>query len=126
MNKSEITNPILQGVYGRIAVGNIGEINNGAQTTLPPPSAPQPLGENDTQWMKNANCREVPTDKFFPSDGNGINIAQEICNLCVVKENCLEFSIKNHEDYGIWGGESERSRKRIRRQLRRDSIRNNN
>jgi WhiB family redox-sensing transcriptional regulator len=33
-----------------------------------------------------------------------------------VREDCLEFALQNGEKFGIWGGLSERERRRIRRQ----------
>ena len=34
---------------------------------------------------------------------------------CVVREDCLEYALANGEKFGIWGGMSERERRRIRR-----------
>ena len=42
--------------------------------------------------------------------------AKEVCRGCVVREECLEFALQNGEKFGIWGGLSERERRRIRRQ----------
>jgi WhiB family redox-sensing transcriptional regulator len=33
----------------------------------------------------------------------------------VVREDCLEYALANGEKFGIWGGLSERERRRIRR-----------
>jgi hypothetical protein len=56
---------------------------------------------------------------FFPRDGMGLLAAQEICAECPVSKRCLEYALENHVDHGIWGGCSERERRRILR-WRRD------
>ena len=42
--------------------------------------------------------------------------AKEVCRGCEVRHDCLEFALQNGEKFGIWGGLSERERRRIRRQ----------
>ena len=42
--------------------------------------------------------------------------AKEVCRGCIVREDCLEYALLNGEKFGIWGGMSERERRRIRRQ----------
>ena len=39
-----------------------------------------------------------------------------IIGQCVVREDCLEYALANGEKFGIWGGLSERERRRLRRQ----------
>jgi WhiB family redox-sensing transcriptional regulator len=63
--------------------------------------------------MERANCRDVTPDTFFPESGNQVRAALRICTGCVVKEACLEYALNNHIDHGIWGGASERGRRRI-------------
>ncbi len=54
---------------------------------------------------------------FFPIDGTGVNIAKRVCEEhCDVQEQCLEFALTNHMDHGVWGGASERARRRLQRQ----------
>jgi WhiB family redox-sensing transcriptional regulator len=72
----------------------------------------------DTDWMARGNCREVPPATFFPSDGVGVEIARKICATCPVKSPCLEYALRNRIDHGVWGGTSERERRRIARQRR--------
>ncbi|MGD1011654.1 MAG: WhiB family transcriptional regulator [Acidimicrobiales bacterium] len=68
--------------------------------------------------MKRGKCRDVPPDTFFPSDGVGVEVALQICAGCPVKAPCLEYAIANHIDHGVWGGTSERERRRIARRRR--------
>ncbi len=69
----------------------------------------------DTEWMAKGKCRSYPPDVFFPSDGVGVEIARRICADCPVKEPCLEYALENGIDHGVWGGASERERRRIAR-----------
>jgi WhiB family redox-sensing transcriptional regulator len=72
----------------------------------------------DTDWMAEGNCTRVPPSTFFPSDGVGVDIARKICENCPVKSPCLEYALVNRIDHGVWGGTSERERRRILRQRR--------
>jgi WhiB family transcriptional regulator, redox-sensing transcriptional regulator len=72
----------------------------------------------DTAWMAEGNCREVHPSLFFPSDGVGVDVARQICVDCPVKSPCLEYALRNRIDHGVWGGTSERERRRILRQRR--------
>jgi WhiB family transcriptional regulator, redox-sensing transcriptional regulator len=66
-------------------------------------------------WQQFANCLGVDPDLFFPERGASTKEAKEVCRSCVVRADCLEFAITNGEKFGIWGGLSERERRRIRR-----------
>jgi WhiB family redox-sensing transcriptional regulator len=70
----------------------------------------------DHSWQEDANCLGVDPDLFFPERGASTREAKEVCRGCVVREECLEFALQNGEKFGIWGGLSERERRRIRRQ----------
>lgn len=66
-------------------------------------------------WKSRANCMGVDPDLFFPERGMSTREAKEVCRGCVVREDCLEYALANGEKFGIWGGLSERERRRIRR-----------
>ncbi len=70
----------------------------------------------DTSCQEFSNCLGVDPDLFFPERGASTREAKEVCRGCVVKDDCLEFALANGEKFGIWGGMSERERRRIRRQ----------
>jgi WhiB family transcriptional regulator, redox-sensing transcriptional regulator len=72
----------------------------------------------DTTWMAEGKCRDLPPETFFPSDGVGVEIARRICADCPVKAPCLEYALYNRIEHGVWGGASERERRRIARQRR--------
>ena len=70
----------------------------------------------DMSWQEFANCLGVDPDLFFPERGASTREAKEVCRGCVVRYGCLEYALQNGEKFGIWGGMSERERRRIRRQ----------
>ena len=72
----------------------------------------------DTSWMADGLCREIHPSVFFPSDGVGVEVARQICLGCPVKAPCLEYALRSRIDHGVWGGASERERRRILRQRR--------
>ena len=71
-----------------------------------------------TAWMSGRNCRNHPPTVFFPSDGVGVDRARKICAGCPVAEPCLEYALENRIDHGVWGGTSERERRRILKRRR--------
>lgn len=74
--------------------------------------------ETDTAWMANGNCRNYPPAVFFPSDGVGVDRARKICGSCPVTEPCLEHALEHRIEHGVWGGCSERERRRILKRRR--------
>lgn len=72
----------------------------------------------ETDWMAGGKCREVPPATFFPSDGVGVEVARRICATCPMQAPCLEYALRNKIDHGVWGGASERERRRIARRRR--------
>jgi len=70
-------------------------------------------------WMLQGKCRGADTREFFPSNGVGVEAAQRVCKTCDVQEPCLEYALANHIEQGVWGGASERERRRILRGRRR-------
>ena len=73
-------------------------------------------GPQERSWQTKANCMGVDPDLFFPERGASTREAKEVCRGCVVREDCLEYALANGEKFGIWGGLSERERRRLRRQ----------
>jgi WhiB family redox-sensing transcriptional regulator len=73
------------------------------------------IGEGARAWQARANCMGVDPELFFPERGSSTREAKEVCRGCVVRIECLEFAIANSEKFGIWGGMSERERRRVRR-----------
>ena len=67
----------------------------------------------ETEWMAAGNCANEKPSLFFPSDGVGVDRARQVCVDCPVKTECLEYALVNRIDHGVWGGTSERERRRI-------------
>lgn len=67
-------------------------------------------------WQDGANCAGADPDLFFPERGASTRTAKSICRECSVQTQCLEFAIVSSEKFGIWGGMSERERRKIRRE----------
>jgi WhiB family redox-sensing transcriptional regulator len=60
-------------------------------------------------------CKDVGTEVFFPVDVTGVANAKAICEGCPIRSLCLDYAIEHNEEHGVWGGKSERERKRLRR-----------
>ncbi|WP_275585541.1 WhiB family transcriptional regulator [Blastococcus saxobsidens] len=82
------------------------------------PEAPawteEPAGEES--WRMDALCAETDPEAFFPEKGGSTRDAKRVCTGCPVRAQCLEFALANDERFGIWGGLSERERRRLRQQ----------
>ena len=74
--------------------------------------------DSATAWMAAGNCRNYPPAVFFPSDGVGVDRARKICADCPVAEQCLEYALEQRIEHGVWGGCSERERRRILKRRR--------
>jgi len=78
------------------------------------------LGEDaelSEPWQFYANCREEDPDVFFGSSRQQIARAQAICQGCFVRAECLE-SGQDSNEHGIWGGNTEKERRRKQKSLR--------
>lgn len=80
--------------------------------------------DESLDWMRLGSCEPTQEDLFFPERGASTREAKEICRLCIVREPCLEYAIENSQKFGIWGGMSERERRRIRRQRAQQRAKN--
>jgi WhiB family redox-sensing transcriptional regulator len=72
----------------------------------------------DYEWMNRGRCLGLKPEQFLPTDGLGVEAAQMVCHLCDVRVECLEYALENRIESGVWGGASERERRRILRQRR--------
>lgn len=64
-------------------------------------------------WQNDALCAEVDPELFFPEKGGSNRDGKKICNVCEVKEECLQYALQNDQEHGIWGGTSKNERKRM-------------
>ena len=68
------------------------------------------------EWQTDAACTEVDPEIFFPERGGSSKAARSVCSQCSVRMQCLEYALNNKEQFGIWGGTSERERRRLRKE----------
>jgi hypothetical protein len=73
---------------------------------------------NVPEWQARALCAQTDPEAFFPEKGGSTRDAKRICARCEVKEDCLKYALERDERFGIWGGLSERERRKIKRQAR--------
>lgn len=73
----------------------------------------------NANWRNRAACRGIDPDIFFPVTDEEAEPAKAVCNACPVREACLEFALAAREREGVWGGATERERRRIVRQRRK-------
>ena len=87
------------------------------QVGLVPVSAWGAAGEDETllAWQADALCAQTDPEAFFPEKGGSTREAKRICVGCTVKAECLEYALGHDERFGIWGGLSERERRRLKR-----------
>lgn len=83
----------------------------------------EPDPDSLTAWMSEGNCRLYPPATFFPSDGVGVDRARKICKDCPVLGRCLDYALDERIEHGVWGGCSERERRRILKRRRDDATR---
>ncbi len=67
------------------------------------------------EWHERALCSQTDPEAFFPEKGGSTREAKRICARCEVRAECLEYALANDERFGIWGGMSERERRRLKR-----------
>lgn len=73
------------------------------------------LDDDALTWMMDARCLDADPEAFFPEKGGSTREAKRICAICPVVQDCLSHALANDERFGIWGGRSERERRRLRR-----------
>ena len=72
-------------------------------------------------WRQAAACRGVDPEVFYPVSDEQARAAKVVCERCPVRQPCLEFALASREREGVWGGATERERRRILRQRRRSA-----
>jgi WhiB family transcriptional regulator, redox-sensing transcriptional regulator len=84
-------------------------------TTTPLPTEPLHLDFDERPWVAYASCRDADPEIFFPSTEDSVEAAVRICSGCPVREECLEWALDTRVRYGIWGGLTEKQRRRLLR-----------
>jgi WhiB family redox-sensing transcriptional regulator len=70
---------------------------------------------DEQSWQERSLCAQTDPEAFFPEKGGSTREAKKICVGCEVRAECLEYALANDERFGIWGGLSERERRRLKR-----------
>lgn len=71
--------------------------------------------DNPLSWQADSLCAQTDPEAFFPEKGGSTRDAKKICASCEVRSQCLEYALQNDERFGIWGGLSERERRKLRK-----------
>lgn len=71
-----------------------------------------------TSVQERGSCAETDPEAFFPEKGGSTKEAKRICDSCEVRIECLEYALDNNERFGIWGGLSEKERRRLKKEKR--------
>ena len=68
------------------------------------------------QWMTGGVCAQVvDPELWFPEKGGSTREAKALCARCPVRPECLAYALAHDERFGVWGGASERDRRRLKR-----------
>ena len=70
-------------------------------------------------WRDHAACRGIEPDIFYPLTDEDAEPAKAVCDACPVRATCLDYALSSRERDGVWGGATERERRRMIRQRRR-------
>jgi WhiB family transcriptional regulator, redox-sensing transcriptional regulator len=76
---------------------------------------PEPEPVSADEWQDRALCAQTDPEAFFPEKGGSTREAKKICLGCEVRHECLDYALAHDERFGIWGGLSERERRRLKR-----------
>ena len=76
---------------------------------------------HEVRWRDGGACRGLDPSVFYPETDEAAEIARAVCESCNVRVACLEFALSSREKQGVWGGCTERDRRRIVRQRRRSA-----
>ena len=75
--------------------------------------------DDGLSWRNRALCSQTDPEVFFPEKGGSTRDAKQVCELCEVREQGLDWAVDHDERFGIWGGMSERERRRYKKERRR-------
>ena len=70
----------------------------------------------ELSWQDRALCAQTDPEAFFPEKGGSTREAKKVCRSCEVRAECLDYALEHDERFGIWGGLSERERRRLKRE----------
>jgi len=77
------------------------------------------VSAKEIQWRQLGACRGLDPTVFYPDEEDEATEAKDVCAQCGVRVACLEYALASREKAGVWGGATERERRRLIRQRRR-------
>lgn len=77
------------------------------------------MSVQELKWWDLGACRGLDASVFYPDDDEGADVAKAVCADCSVQAACLDYALAVREKSGVWGGATERDRRRMIRQRRR-------
>lgn len=93
----------------------IGAISRPQLSLVPDQVEVEPAIDDADLWQERALCAQTDPEAFFPEKGGSTREAKRICMGCEVRDECLDYALAHDERFGIWGGLSERERRRLKR-----------
>jgi WhiB family redox-sensing transcriptional regulator len=73
------------------------------------------IDDTEPSWQERALCAQTDPEAFFPEKGQSTREAKKTCLSCGVRGECLSYALDNDERFGIWGGLSERERRKLKK-----------
>jgi WhiB family redox-sensing transcriptional regulator len=95
--------------------GAISAISRPQLSLVPDQVDVEPAIDDADLWQERALCAQTDPEAFFPEKGGSTREAKRICMGCEVRDECLDYALAHDERFGIWGGLSERERRRLKR-----------
>lgn len=65
-------------------------------------------------WQRYGACCGADIETFVPSIGGNFTKARELCRVCTVRQECLDFAMANEEVMGMWGMTTAPERRQLR------------
>lgn len=79
------------------------------------------MSASEITWRQHGACNGLDPSIFFPESEEASDEAKSICAECMVRIACLEHALARREKDGVWGGTTDKERRRIIRQRRRSA-----
>jgi len=64
-------------------------------------------------WWHSAVCTQTDPELFFPETATQSRAARAVCARCPVCAECLTDALTHDRVYGVWGGTTERERRKL-------------
>ncbi len=84
--------------------------------SAPLDALPVPITE-ERPWVVFSACRDKDAALFFPETRGAEEKAVSICATCPVSVECLDYALEADIRFGVWGGLTEKQRRRLARRV---------